>query len=425
MNVFIPYFSEVKFTNLFGLFLSVLSLFITNPSYSQWTKDYPVEMYSSGYYRVHWLDSQTYLYSNTLFHNYGEVVSNNPIYGIPLSLNRYLTSDENYYYLRDSMYNIIGQSAFTTAQDTGVKQVIQSVLFDVNPSCIIHIIERLDRTVSARISFNQGGSWSDSEYIGLDTKNGISYPFHDKFNAQSVGNMVWIYSGLEPTKLFRSSDLGRTWETITLPSWLKPAAYNSIAFSTEKFGLMTCFNDGKLARTTDGGETWEVDGFQKPSGLSNRITFANATTNNPGFFMIYGIEGCYYSYSNGQWWHKIDGEKHNLVSFYNANFGVSFYEAPNNNLRTNYRTFSNMLSTGIDLNLDDRKPEFYPNPSNGLLFTQSETDLAGYIYNSQGITVYRFTQFSAAQPLNLSSLPSGIYFLKSEDGTLVQKVILD
>ena len=56
-------------------------------------------------------------------------------------------------------------------------------------------------------------------------------------------------------------------------------------------------------------------------------------------------------------------------------------------------------------------PGFYPNPSNGTLYTRIEADCTVKVLSISGVLVYE-TSTSSASPINLSFLPKGCYLLQ-------------
>jgi photosystem II stability/assembly factor-like uncharacterized protein len=95
-------------------------------------------------------------------------------------------------------------------------------------------------------------------HLSLTTDGGQSWQFIDlDISAQEVFHVVDnnVFIAGEQQRIFRSSDLGATWETIAVPMPVT-AGVGKMYFHNKNFALV----DGAelLYRTTNGGQSWEV-----------------------------------------------------------------------------------------------------------------------------------------------------------------------
>lgn len=392
---------------ILSLFLLFTVLFLNNKADAQWQNTYSHEFFHTG--DVYWIDSATAVVGAAIVSDYG--ASYQFVNGyLPISRNLFLyISPEAYMYFNDSG-NLVSSTAYATAMDTGTNTIWVAFGVYINPDCWLHVMQRVNGKVEARITHNRGASWHDTEIPQLNWQwGGISYVFSEKFTLRTVDSSIWMYSALHWDTLYRSVDLGKSWEKIVLPSWLNPYDYEMMAFSSEKEGLMICINDNNLAKTTDGGKTWSVEAVGKPAKKNWSLTYAKASRQKEGFYALYGPDGCHFSTSQGQWWTVMDTLKHDNISFYNAEAGFSFnHEIGQSN--PTLRTFSNNLATSLPAEPSSLL-SIYPNPTNGLLFTKMSDPTAALIFDCLGKEVLRFESFNQDAPLNIRALAPGTYLL--------------
>lgn len=384
-------------------------LLISKSSSAQWPTSYNHDVHFPS--TNIWLDSTSYLITNCLLEDYGKTLIGSRRYGtyFPLKRNELLYISLSNYIIYDLFGNKLGTSQFTTAADTGEKAVIESFGLYINPNCWMHLMARKNGSISCRISRNQGSSWHDAPAPNLTHEYGLSYAYAEKFSYYTIDSCIWIYSGLTADSLYRSTDLGKSWETILLPDWLKPAVYHSIAFSSSQNGLMTCFNDGKLAKTTDGGKTWSKETVLKPNVISSRLCYAKPSASHEGFYALYGNDGCYFSTSEGQWWSKMDDLRHELITFYNADYGFSFrYDGLSVNA---IRPFQNNLRTSLENPFGTSTIRVYPNPTSSYIHTDELENSLAVIFTPQGKEVLRSFHFNSEQPIDIKALPMETYLL--------------
>jgi hypothetical protein len=75
---------------------------------------------------------------------------------------------------------------------------------------------------------------------------------------------------------------------------------------------------------------------------------------------------------------------------------------------------------------EEFKLKVYPNPSDGVFYSNLEEDAELEIYNSNGLLIQKRHVAPGQNPINLTELPAGIYVLKFHvvDEVLTQKVLI-
>ncbi len=121
----------------------------------------------------------------------------------------------------------------------------------------------------------------------------------------AIGNTVWF--GTNKGRVFRSVDKGNTWTVATTPLTNK---YVKPKFANELYGIIqdvSAGTTGALAKTEDGGLTWELVSHTGP-------LFWNDISYVPGTDLTFvstgaatGFSGASYSHDGGETWTEIDG----------------------------------------------------------------------------------------------------------------------
>lgn len=131
-------------------------------------------------------------------------------------------------------------------------------------------------------------------------------------------NNVWIGTGgAAKARVFRSTDGGKSWSVAETPilAGIPSAGIFSMAFADAKNGVIVggdyqkpALAEKNLARTNDGGLTWNLIETEKPSGFrSGIVLLAN------GGAVAVGTSGSDFS-SDGKRWEKLDQENYNAVA---------------------------------------------------------------------------------------------------------------
>ena len=226
-----------------------------------------------------------------------------------------------------------------------------------------------------------------------------------------VGNIFWF--GTSAGRIFKSIDKGLSWTVTQTPSTDFNLGLDRFTFSDANNGLfMDHNNTTTLYKTTDGGNNWTsitTPGFYKTNiayipGTSTVIAGAAA---NPF--------GSSYSTDNGSTWTTIDsGVFHGTLAFLNDSFGFSA------GINTNATTGGISKFAGLPLKTPsfeaDKQIVAYPNPTNGILKINSNNSLTKEVsvYDLLGKEVFN-SKFSPLNNVNLdlNSLQAGNYILKT------------
>ena len=152
--------------------------------------------------------------------------------------------------------------------------------------------------------------------------NGMEHTHVYTLAAERRGVDIVLYAGVEPPAVYRSRDLGESWEE--LPSlkhvpgtdkWTFPppphiAHVKNIAFHPSQPGtLYVLVEQGAVLKSTDDGKTWrELDGYVSPSDSFyhdvHRLAIASS---DPKRMHLATGDGLYYSTDGGETWeHQQD-----------------------------------------------------------------------------------------------------------------------
>ncbi|MBP7470605.1 MAG: T9SS type A sorting domain-containing protein, partial [Flavobacterium sp.] len=226
-----------------------------------------------------------------------------------------------------------------------------------------------------------------------------------------VGNIFWF--GTSAGRIFKSIDKGLSWTVTQTPSNDFNLGLDRFTFSDANNGLfMDHNNTTTLYKTTDGGNNWTsitTPGFYKTNiayipGTSTVIAGAAANPFSSS-----------YSTDNGSTWTTIDsGVFHGTLAFLNDSFGFSA------GINTNATTGGISKFAGLPLKTPsfeaDKQIVAYPNPTNGILKINSNNSLIKEVsvYDLLGKEVFN-SKFSPLNNVNLdlNSLQAGNYILKT------------
>jgi photosystem II stability/assembly factor-like uncharacterized protein len=266
-----------------------------------------------------------------------------------------------------------------------------------------------------------------SEYGALGILGGLLPP-------AVVGNSIRFIS--TEGRVFSSINKGLTW-TVSTPGLPE---IQSIAFRDVNNGLAMAIDqtggpNHTLARTTDGGASWQVVNYTGPM-------HAIALDNVPGTsqFISVGIDlmnndaGSSYSRDNGQTWVSIETTRSHAsidVASPTAAWSGAINDATGTGLGF-YKLTSTVLSSTKDVVLQ-RGLSVFPNPSADGQFTvklasglSSEAQVT--VFDALGRAVYSRAA-KAATPslaLDLSRQAAGVYTLQLQtaSGTAQQKLVI-
>lgn len=133
---------------------------------------------------------------------------------------------------------------------------------------------------------------------------------------------VWICTGGSAARVFYSTDKGRTWQAAETPviSGKASTGIFSLAFRDTQNGIVVGGDYQKpqqaratVARTTDGGKTWEL--VEHADSVTFRSCVAYAPNAGTHFLVTIGSHGASYSADDGLSWQAIDGPGFHTFSF--------------------------------------------------------------------------------------------------------------
>ncbi len=243
-------------------------------------------------------------------------------------------------------------------------------------------------------SADKGETWT--QITGVDFL-GSAYAYYTWGSAAcTVGPKVWCSAtNTEYTAsfVFRSSDLGVTWEGFTIPTDIIPNYPRSIAFSDENNGMIAA-RGGYVVNSIDGGATWGGTDNPDPSTDS----YVNGLAAIPNTDIIIGLDdlGVYYTSDLGASWGKInspaelDPDDYIGGLFYSKDFGYVF------TYLGKVLRFENQLTGVAERPGENRPTDFqlsqnYPNPFNPtttIAFSVPQTEKVTLkVYNLMGAEI--------------------------------------
>jgi photosystem II stability/assembly factor-like uncharacterized protein len=140
---------------------------------------------------------------------------------------------------------------------------------------------------------------------------------------------AWFVTGGTVSRVFRSTDRGRTWTVTNAPisSGAESAGVFSVAFGDATHGVIVGGDYRKpteagdnVAVTADGGQTWKLSRGPRPAGYRSGTVFVAPLT-----IIAVGTSGSDVSTDDGASWTRLDGENYNSVASRN---GVAWAVGP-------------------------------------------------------------------------------------------------
>ncbi|RMB61085.1 oxidoreductase [Dokdonia sinensis] len=161
-------------------------------------------------------------------------------------------------------------------------------------------------------------------------------------NIKTIGNHTWIASGGIKSRVFYSSDRGKTWEVYDTPivqGAPTKGAY-SLDFYDRESGIIyggdytePDANTNNIAVTSDGGKTWETIASGTNHGYKSCVQYV---PNSDGKELVaLGFTGISYSKDAGESWQELS--KESFLSFRFLNDSVAYAGGRNTFARLTFR----------------------------------------------------------------------------------------
>ena len=147
-------------------------------------------------------------------------------------------------------------------------------------------------------------------------------------NIKVLGKTAWIVTGGTKARVFKTTDLGKTWEVFDTPiiQGNGPQGIYSVDFANENNGIIIGGdyskpeeNKANKAITTDGGKTWTLVADGQNPNYKSCVQYVPDTDGKEVFAV--GRTGISYSNDGGLTWKEVSKEGYYVIQFadrYNA-----------------------------------------------------------------------------------------------------------
>ena len=145
-------------------------------------------------------------------------------------------------------------------------------------------------------------------------------------NIKIIDDTVWFASGGMKSRIYKSTDLGKTWQVFNTPiiQGEPTKGIYSIDFANKDFGIAIggdyskpTINIGNKAITNDGGKTWEIIAEGKNPNYKSCVKFV-PNTNGKEIFAV-GKTGISFSNDSGKTWKQVSDEAYYTIDFVDKN----------------------------------------------------------------------------------------------------------
>jgi len=345
--------------------------------------------------------------------------------------------------------NMAGSGGIFKTTDGGVTWSIQDKQANILP-VFIHFFDA-QNGVQINQAFihttNNGGTkWTRVQNIPPFLPNEYNIIVSSNNARAQVGDTIWV--GTSKGRVYRSTNRGQSWQ-VSQTGLGTNAVINSLAFKDGKNGLAVSTIDGntfaivanKMARTTDGGETWTtVAAPTMPS--AGAITYVPGTADSYVLVSPTGpgaTPGSAYTNDGGMTWTVIDTIPYQSVAFIAPNIGWAGGDFVSASHSIMYKWVGTILNVteGKGENVPHQCELFqnYPNPFNPATTIEFALPQSAFvtlkIYNLLGeevATLVAEQRAAGIHRLNWDArgLASGVYLYRLEADSFVQteKLIL-
>lgn len=145
-------------------------------------------------------------------------------------------------------------------------------------------------------------------------------------NIKVLGKTAWVVTGGSKARVFKTTDLGETWEALDTPiiQGDGPQGIYSVDFTDEHNGIIfggdyskSEENKANKAITTDGGKTWTLVADGQEPNYKSCVQYV-PDTNGKEVFAV-GKTGISYSNDSGTTWKKVSEEGYYVIQFVDRN----------------------------------------------------------------------------------------------------------
>lgn len=186
---------------------------------------------------------------------------------------------------------------------------------DPTAGCLSILITRDGGENWKKVPCNQLAPTADGEAAFAASNSNISI----------AGNQAWVVSGGKQSRVFHTTDKGKTWDVYPTPivSGGKMTGIFTSHFYNEQHGIVFGGNwetkednNKNKAVTSDGGKTWTLVADGEHPGYRSSVRYFPRSGGKA--LLAVGIPGTSYSWDGGQQWKLLDEE-----SFYICRFSPS------------------------------------------------------------------------------------------------------
>ena len=197
--------------------------------------------------------------------------------------------------------------------------------FDKNNG--IAIGDPTDNCLSIILTHDGGKTWNKIPCENLpEIYEGEAFFAASNTNIAIVNNTAWIVTGGKRSRVFKSTDKGRTWKVYNSPIILGKTMTGIFTtdFYDKNNGIVMggnweekqSYKDSK-ATTKDGGKTWDLIANNNPPGYISCVQYIPQTKGK--MIMAVSTEGIYFSNNKGNTWKKISDKSFYTIKFANKN----------------------------------------------------------------------------------------------------------